>query len=124
MRVVVPFKPDGTQPRCTVAVLDALGVPGVPEKHARTLWDMLKRLNDAKLKWTCVSLGARKPTVREFVREREGKPGRFYFFTAGHALALLDGDTLIDTTGRGLSDRIRVRGAFEILGSDPAPVCV
>lgn len=118
MRVVIPMRPDGTQPRCTVAVLEALGITGVEAKHARTLWDMLQRLTDAKVKWTCVSLGGRPPTVREFVREREGKPGRFYFYTAGHALALLDGDTLVDTTGRGLSNRIRVKGAFEVL-SEP-----
>lgn len=36
MRVVVPMRPGGGQPRCTVATLEALGVPGVSERDART----------------------------------------------------------------------------------------
>lgn len=118
MRVVVPFRDDGSQPRCTVAVLEALGVPGVAEREARTGFDVLDRLDEAGVRWRVVVLGDRKPTVREFVRAREGRPGRFYLATAGHALALLDGDTLVDTSGRGLSDRVRVRTAVEILPAD------
>jgi hypothetical protein len=96
--------------RCTQATLEALNIKG---KCPKTGAGVIQAIRDAGLRYrVCDELYNRKvTTVQQFVASH--LTGKYYLSTAGHAMALVDGQ-LTDTTGRGI-DRRHVGIAVEIL---------
>jgi len=92
--------PQGKCIRCTQATLEALGIPG---KSPKTGLGVVQEISKAGHKYRVLH---DKSTVRKFVKEHP--KGKYYFWTSGHAMALVDGK-LTDTMEEGLNLR-RVMG--------------
>ncbi len=85
---------------------------GVFGKRPRDGLGVLEALQSAGWTYRAVEVGGEpfRGTVKEFYDQF--KEGKFYFASAGHAMALIDG-LLVDSAGNG-PDRRRVIGAFEV----------